>query len=120
MADSSAVDFITLKEFHDNLAARLEEAQDVVRRVDSHATSPLPNTGDFSDGRDTADAYQRRWTDQTTRAHLLLAAVQAAYDATGSILETYKTVEELNHANTLDVLRQLESVGDPLKGTTNV
>jgi hypothetical protein len=115
---STAVDFISLQEFHDRLTGRLADAQSLVSTLTNDLIDRNPKLGTFTDANTTTDAYWTRWRDQVARANRLLDAVQAAHTATGEILKTYQTTEALNGASAQDLAHRLEGVGTALNGDT--
>lgn len=115
---STAVDFISLQEFHDRLSGRLAQAQSLVQTLTGDLIDRNPKLGTFTDATITTDAYWTRWRDQVARANRLLDAVQAAHTATGEILKTYQTTEALNNASAQDLAQRLAGVGTALDGTT--
>ena len=92
---STAVDFISLQEFHDRLSGRLADAQSLVQTLTSDLVDRNPKLGTFTDANITTDAYWTRWRDQVARANRLLNAVIApvAPASTGNIYEfrNYRT-----------------------------
>jgi hypothetical protein len=111
MADgTTAVDFISLEEFHNRLTARVAQAQQLVQTLTNDLVDRNPKLGTFEDADSATSAYWTRWRDQVGRASRLLMAVQAAQTATGEILKTYKTTEQLNSASAQDLAAPLGSV----------
>jgi hypothetical protein len=62
-----------------------------------------PELGEFEDAVNTNLAYWERWAVQYNRIKRLTDALNAANEATRSILEKYKTTEELNQAKLSDL-----------------
>jgi hypothetical protein len=116
MADgTTAVDFITLAQFQ----ARLENHLNAVGELLARMTRDLgdgPELGDFHDAVQANLAYWDRWGVQYSRIRRLADALNAAHEATRSIVESYTTTEELNRAKVSDLSAQFESLSIVTEG----
>ena len=110
MADgTTAVDFITLKEFQARLEAHLNAVGEMLGRMTTDFRDG-PELGGFQDAVQANLAYWDRWGVQYSRIMRLSNALNAAHEATRSILESYKTTEELNRAKVSDLSVQFASL----------
>ena len=112
---TTAVDFITLEQFQARLETHLNEVGELLGRM-TRDLSDGPELGQFHDAVQTNLAYWDRWGVQYSRIQRLADALTATYDATRSILESYKTTEELNRAKVSDLAVQFESLSIVTEG----
>ena len=113
--DTTAVDFITLEEFQARLETHLNEVGDLLGRM-TRDLSDGPELGDFHDAVQANLAYWDRWGVQYSRIQRLADALNAAHEATRSILGSYRTTEELNRAKVSDLSAQFESLSIVTEG----
>jgi hypothetical protein len=99
---TTAVDFITLAEFQQRVEKHLNTAGDLLASMVTEVGTG-PQLGEFEDAVNTNLAYWERWAVQYNRIKRLTDALNAANEATRSILEKYKTTEELNQAKLSDL-----------------
>ena len=99
---TTAVDFITLAEFQQRVEKHLNTAGDLLASMVTEVGTG-PQLGEFEDAVNTNLAYWDRWAVQYNRIKRLTDALNAAHEATASILEKYKTTEELNQAKLSDL-----------------
>jgi hypothetical protein len=112
---TTAVDFITLAEFQQRVDKHLTTAGELLASMVTDVGSG-PELGEFEDAVKTNLAYWDRWSVQYNRITRLANALLAASDATRSILETYKTTEELNRAKLSDLSAQFASLSIVAEG----
>ena len=99
---TTAVDFITLAEFQQRVEKHLNTASELLASMVTDVGTG-PQLGEFEDAVNTNLAYWERWAVQYNRIKRLTDALNAANEATRSILEKYKTTEELNQAKLSDL-----------------
>ena len=99
---TTAVDFITLAEFQQRVEKHLNTAGELLASMVTDVGTG-PQLGEFEDAVNTNLAYWERWAVQYNRIKRLTDALNAANEATRSILEKYKTTEELNQAKLSDL-----------------
>ena len=112
---TTAVDFITLAEFQQRVEKHLNTAGDLLASMVTDVGTG-PQLGEFEDAVNTNLAYWERWAVQYNRINRLANALNAAYEATASILEKYKTTEELNQAKISDLAVQFASLSIVAEG----
>lgn len=105
--DLTIVDPLTLADFHRTLQARLDEAYQVLARLDPEAGADAagPALGGFADAHEASQRHQDLRAEYVARLRRLIAALTAAHAATSAIITKYTSVEELNTANLADLLR---------------
>jgi hypothetical protein len=105
--DIVVVDTLSLADFHRTLQARLEEAYEVLARMDPTmgANRAAPALGGFEDAKRASDRHQQLRDEYLDRLRLLIASLTAALAATAVIIAEYNSVEELNKANISEILR---------------
>ena len=99
---TTAIDFITLAEFQQRVEKHLNTAGELLASMVTDVGTG-PELGEFQDAVNTNLAYWDRWAVQYNRISRLANALNAAHEATASILEKYKTTEELNQAKLSDL-----------------
>jgi hypothetical protein len=110
MADgTTTVDFITLKDFQARLETHLNTVGEMLGRMTTDFRDG-PELGGFQDAVQANLAYWERWGVQFSRIMRLSDALNAAHEATRSILESYTTTEELNRAKVSDLSAQFASL----------
>ncbi len=104
--DFTIVDPLSLADFHRTLQARLDEAYEVLARLDPSAGADAagPALGGFQDGQEASHRHQDLREEYVARLRRLIAALTAAHAATASIIDKYTTVEALNTANLTGIL----------------
>jgi hypothetical protein len=112
----TTVDVLSLEEFQGTLKARLSEINAVLSKLNG-AASATPRLGTFADAAICAEAYAARHAQYVARAQQLKDALQAAYDATETIITNYRTAESRNQANAYDIADVLGGVDKALKGS---
>ena len=116
MADgTTAVDFITLAEFQQRVERHLNTAGDLLASMVTDVGTG-PQLGEFEDAVNTNLAYWDRWAVQYDRIYRLTNALNAAHEATRSILEQYQTTEDLNRAKLSDLSAQFASLSIVTEG----
>jgi hypothetical protein len=105
--DIVVVDTLSLADFHRTLQARLDEAYEVLARIDpaAGANPAAPALGGFEDAKLTGERHQHLRDEYLARLRRLIASLTAAHAATAKIIAEYKSVEELNRANISEILR---------------
>jgi hypothetical protein len=112
---TTAVDFITLAEFQQRVEKHLNTAGELLASMVTDVGTG-PELGEFQDAVNTNLAYWDRWAVQYNRISRLANALNAAHEATASILEKYKTTEELNQAKLSDLTVQFASLSFVTEG----
>jgi hypothetical protein len=112
---TTAVDFITLAEFQKRVEKHLNTAGELLASMVTDVGTG-PQLGEFEDAVNTNLAYWDRWAVQYNRISRLANALNAANEATRSILEKYKTTEELNQAKLSDLATQFASLSTVTEG----
>jgi len=112
---TTAIDFITLAEFQQRVEKHLNTAGDLLASMVTEVGTG-PQLGEFEDAVNTNLAYWERWAVQYNRIKRLTDALNAANEATRSILEKYKTTEELNQAKLSDLTVQFASLSFVTEG----
>jgi hypothetical protein len=112
---TTSVDFLTLAEFQQRIEKHLNAAGDLLGSMTTTVGSG-PELGGFQDAVNTNLAYWDRWAVQYERINRLANALNAAHEATRSILEKYKTTEELNRAKLSDLSSQFASLSIVTEG----
>ena len=112
---TTAVDFITLAEFQMRVEKHLNTAGELLASMVTDVGTG-PQLGEFEDAVSTNLAYWDRWAVQYNRISRLANALNAANEATRSILEKYKTTEELNQAKLSDLSAQFATLSTVTEG----
>jgi predicted MarR family transcription regulator len=112
---TTAVDFITLAEFQQRVEKHLNTAGELLASMVTDVGTG-PELGEFEDAVNTNLAYWDRWAVQYNRINRLASALSAANEATRSILEKYKTTEELNQAKLSDLAAQFAGLSIVTEG----
>ena len=112
---TTAIDFITLAEFQQRVEQHLNTAGELLASMVTDVGTG-PQLGEFEDAVNTNLAYWERWAVQYNRIKRLTDALNAANEATRSILEKYKTTEELNQAKLSDLTVQFASLSFVTEG----
>jgi hypothetical protein len=112
---TTAVDFITLAEFQQRVEQHLNTAGELLASMVTDVGTG-PELGEFEDAVNTNLAYWDRWAVQYNRINRLANALSAANEATRSILEKYKTTEELNQAKLSDLAAQFAGLSIVTEG----
>ena len=112
---TTAVDFITLAEFQKRVEKHLNTAGELLASMVTDVGTG-PQLGEFEDAVNTNLAYWDRWAVQYNRISRLANALNAANEATRSILDKYKTTEELNQAKLSDLATQFASLSTVTEG----
>ena len=112
---TTAVDFITLAEFQQRVEKHLNTAGDLLASMVTEVGTG-PQLGKFEDAVNTNLAYWDRWAVQYNRINRLANALSAANEATRSILEKYKTTEELNQAKLSELAAQFAGLSIVTEG----
>jgi len=112
---TTAVDFITLAEFQQRVEQHLNTAGELLASMVTDVGTG-PELGEFEDAVNTNLAYWDRWAVQYNRINRLANALSAANESTRSILEKYKTTEELNQAKLSDLAAQFAGLSIVTEG----
>jgi hypothetical protein len=112
---TTSVDFITLAEFQQRIERHLNSAGELLAQMVT-AVGTGPELGEFQDAVNTNLAYWDRWAVQYNRISRLTNALNAAHEATRSILEKYQTTEDLNRAKLSDLSAQFASLSIVTEG----
>ncbi|MCO1595421.1 hypothetical protein M8C17_09615 [Micromonospora sp. RHAY321] len=110
MTGRTEVDLLSLEDFQQHLAARLTEAESVLRKLNTEMQCRPPALGSFTDATDNARRYSDVHQSYVVQAERLRQAVQAAQQATSTILTNYRTAEARNAANATDITAALTGV----------
>ncbi|WP_406077555.1 hypothetical protein [Micromonospora sp. NBC_00858] len=110
MTGRTEVDLLSLEDFHLHLAARLSQADSVLRKLNTEMQCRPPALGSFTDATDNARRYSDVHQSYVVQAERLRQAVQAAQQATSTILTNYRTAEARNAANATDITAALTGV----------
>lgn len=114
MGAKTRVDVLSLEDFHQRLAARITEADQLLKKLNTELQCRPPALGSFADAVSSTRQYtdlHTRYVDRVQRLRKSLVAVQ---EATQKILDNYRTTEARNKANAADIARVLGGVDDPL------
>lgn len=114
MGAKTSVDVLSLEDFHQRLAARITEADHLLKKLNTELQCRPPALGSFKDAVSNTQQYtalHERYVDRVTRLRKSLLAVQ---EATQKILDNYRTTEARNAANADDIARVLGGIDDPL------
>lgn len=114
MGAKTRVDVLSLEDFHQRLGARITEADQLLRKLNTELQCRPPALGTFVDAVSSTRQYtdlHTRYVDRVQRLRKSLVAVQ---EATQKILDNYRTTEARNRANAADIARVLGGVDDPL------
>jgi|SRR5215831_6103642 len=114
---TTSVDFITLAEFKQRIEKHLNTAGELLGNMTTVVGSG-PELGEFEDAVKTNLAYWERWAVQYNRISRLANALNAAYEATQSILDKYQTTEDLNRAKLSDLSAEFASLSIVTEGLT--
>ncbi len=112
----TAVDVLSLEDFHRTLAARLAEAEAALGKLDTQLQCRPPALGTFADATARAARYNEMLRQHGDRLRRLKVALAAAHDATGTIIANYRTTEGRNRANAADIAAVLGAAGAALQG----
>ncbi|HEX5540320.1 MAG TPA: hypothetical protein VFX60_01960 [Micromonospora sp.] len=110
----TAVDVLSLEDFHATLAGRLREAESLLTKLDAELQGRPPALGTFTDATSKARRYDRLYLQHVDRVRRLKAAIEAARSAAETITANYKTTEARNRANASDIATALNGVGTAL------
>ena len=86
MTGRTEVDLLSLEDFHRRLADRLTQAESVLRKLNTEMQCRPPALGSFADATDNARRYSDVHQSYVEQAERLKQAVQAAQQATSTIL----------------------------------
>ncbi|MEV7329454.1 hypothetical protein [Micromonospora sp. NPDC093244] len=115
MTGRTEVDLLSLEDFHKNLAARLGQAESVLRKLNTEMQCRPPALGSFTDATDQARRYSAVHQSYVEQAERLRQAVLATQQATATILANYRTAEARNAANATDITAALTGVQQALE-----
>ncbi|MET8369085.1 hypothetical protein [Micromonospora profundi] len=115
MTGRTEVDLLSLEDFHKNLAARLSQAEAVLRKLNTEMQCSPPALGLFTDATQNARRYSSVHQSYVEQAERLRQALLAAQQATSTILANYRTAEARNAANATDINSALNGVDQALK-----
>ncbi|MFC4020865.1 hypothetical protein ACFOW4_23375 [Micromonospora sp. GCM10011542] len=115
MTGRTEVDLLSLEDFHQRLAARLAQAESVLRKLNTEMQCRPPALGSFADATDNARRYSDVHQSYVEAADRLKQAVEAAQQATSTILASYRTTEARNAANAGDITAALTGVDRALQ-----
>jgi uncharacterized protein YukE len=110
MTGRTEVDLLSLEDFHQRLAGRLTQAESVLRKLNTEMQCRPPALGSFTDATDNSRRYSEVHQSYVEAAERLRQAVQAAQQATSTILASYRTTEARNAANAADIDSALTGV----------
>jgi len=111
----TVVDVRSLDDFTTALRNHQSAVASMLDTIESRLWHVRPKLGTFADGTEMADYYQDMADAYHRRVRRLRRAIEAAREATGSILDTYTTAEARNDASAKDIARTLDPVGTALK-----
>ncbi|MGW3603209.1 MULTISPECIES: hypothetical protein [unclassified Micromonospora] len=115
MTGRTEVDLLSLEDFHQHLAARLSQAESVLRKLNTEMQCSPPALGSFTDATHNARRYSEVHQSYVDQAERLRQAVLAAQQATSKILTNYRTAEARNAANATDITAALTGVDRALQ-----
>ena len=113
---TNRVDLLTLEEFRSRLNDRLDNAKELLQKLNAMGK---PALGTFLDAKTTAADYDRVHRQHVQRASRLVSAIEAAQSATDSIIRNYKTTESRNAASQAEIRRALGDVTLELEGRSD-
>jgi cell division septum initiation protein DivIVA len=111
----TVVDVHSLEDFQTALNNHHSAAVSMLKTIENKLWHVSPKLGTFSDGNEMSNYYSTTANDYHDRVQRLKSAIEAAQQATKTILATYKTAEARNDANSKDIERTLAPVGTALK-----
>ncbi|WP_320065907.1 hypothetical protein [Micromonospora sp. RTGN7] len=114
MGVKTRVDVLSLEDFHQRLAARITEADQLLKKLNTELQCRPPALGSFADAVSSTRQYTNlhgRYVDRVERLRKSLVAVQ---EATQKILDNYRTTEARNAANAADIAQVLGNIDDSL------
>lgn len=101
--DEVRVDLLSLEDFRQRLESRLAEVSSVLSALGVAPAADLPPLGRFEDAERIAARHNAIREAYQERAQRLFQAVVAAQTATETIIEMYRTAEQLNSSTAQDV-----------------
>jgi hypothetical protein len=110
MTERTQVDVLSLEDFHRTLAARIGEAEAVLRKLDNELACRPPALGRFADAAEQANRYTKLQMEHGDRVRRLHTALTAAQKAAETIIANYTTTEARNSANANAIAGVLGSV----------
>lgn len=116
MADKTTVDVLSLEDFHGTLAARLAEAEALLKKLNTELHGRSPAFGTFADATEKSGKYNSMYNDVVERVQRLKSAIIAAQSATSTIITNYKTTEARNEANAAEIASALGGLNAALSG----
>jgi hypothetical protein len=106
--DRTVVDVLTLEGFKLTLEARLSEAQALKTTLTEQMGRTPPSLGTLPDADYVRDRYLGLYDEHVDRVGRIIGALEVTRDAITTIIENYKTNEELRLA---DVKRIADALG---------
>jgi hypothetical protein len=101
--DEVRVDLLSLEDFRQRLEPRLAEVSSVLSALSVAPAADLPPLGRFEDAERLAARHNAVREAYLDRVQRLFQAVAAAQSATATIIELYRTAEQLNSSTAQDV-----------------
>ncbi|MCW3839953.1 hypothetical protein ONA70_07565 [Micromonospora yasonensis] len=119
MTGRTTVDVLSLEDFHQRLEQRLSEAESVLKKLNTEMQCRPPALGSFTDAAENARRYSQTHASFVNHAERLRRAIEAAREATKTIMTNYRTAEARNAAAAADIIAALAGVREamqPAKG----
>ncbi|MET7467367.1 hypothetical protein ACFYON_05390 [Micromonospora sp. NPDC005686] len=115
MTGRTTVDVLSLEDFHQRLERRLDQAESVLRKLNTQMQCRPPALGTFTDAADNARRYSETHQSYVNHVDRLHRAILAAREATQKIMTNYKTAEARNAAAAADIAAALSGLDNAMK-----
>ncbi|MEU8070253.1 hypothetical protein [Micromonospora sp. NPDC048169] len=115
MTGRTTVDVLSLEDFHQRLERRLDQAESVLRKLNTQMQCRPPALGTFTDATDNARRYSETHQSYVNHVDRLRRAILAAREATQKIMTNYKTAEARNAAAAADIAAALSGLDEAMK-----
>lgn len=106
----SVVDVESLSDFRTALDTHHDAVCAMLSTMENHLLDVTPKLGGFPDARDLERRYSTVTGGYHNRIKRLKVAIEAAQQATDSIMHKYKTTEDRNHSNADVIARTVRPV----------
>jgi len=110
------VDVSSLEGFHANLSNRRIQIETVINKMNELLRDKPPALGTFKHAEENKELYADHYGQFVERINRLMEAVVAAEAATGTILENYRTAEQLASLSADSIAQRMDEVDTSLTG----
>ncbi|GIG65080.1 hypothetical protein [Phytomonospora endophytica] len=110
------VDVSSLEGFHANLSNRRIQIETVINKMNELLKDKPPALGAFQHAEENKELYSGHYAAFADRINRLMEAVVAAEAATGTILQNYKTAEQLSTLSADSIASRMDEVDTSLTG----